>query len=447
MVLRRLHALRRDLLVANSFFIALSNASMGALGFLFWIVAAHMFPASEVGLATTLVTAAVLIGYASLLGFNNTFVRYLPASRQRNEEINTGLALVFLSALVIGGAYIGLVPSFVPQLHFLRARPLESVAIVVFVAFGSVNLVTDSVFVAFRSARYNVLVDGLLQGTIRLGVPVLLVGLGAFGLFAAFGLASTAAVVASILLMMWRFSYRPRFQISRDVLRRVFHFGAANYVAEMLTMVPVVALPLIVVHARGPAEAGYFYLAMSVANLLFAASIAVGQSLFAEGANETATLRQLAVRSGRLQLLNLVPASVVVVGAHLVLSAFGRAYAAHATTTLVVLAAATPAVGLKHWTAAILRLRHQLGSIVVANLCLGVLPCVLAAAWINRGIVWAAVGWLIGNLAAGVVAGLALLRRPLRDSEGHVGAPVGPAGPVGPVAVATSAGAAPLPAA
>lgn len=429
---RRISALRRDLLVTNSFFIALSNASMGALGFLFWIVAARLFPASQVGLATTLVSAGVLIGYASLLGFNSTFVRYLPFSAHRDEEINTGLILVFVGALVIGAGYIGVVPTFVPQLHFLRARPLEAAAIVVFVAFGSVNLVTDSVFVAYRSARYNVVVDGLLQGGIRLGLPVALVGLGTFGLFAAFGLASTAAVVASVLLLMWRFSYRPRLTVSRDVLRRVFRFGAANYVADMMTMIPVVLLPLIVVHGRGAAAAGYYYLALSVANLLYAASIGVGQSLFAEGANQTASLGHLGRRAARLQLYILVPAVVLVGASHLILAAFGTGYASHARAALVVLIAATPAVGLKHWTAALLRLRHQLRALVLANSCLGVLPCVLALFWVHRGIVWVAVAWLIGNLAAGVVAGAALL---LRQAPGAV-VPSMPAGQAVPVAAA-----------
>ncbi|HET6793718.1 MAG TPA: oligosaccharide flippase family protein [Acidimicrobiales bacterium] len=408
----RFRALRGDLLVTNSFFIALSNASMGALGFLFWIVAAHLFPPAEVGLATTLVSAAILIGYASLLGFNNTFIRYLPSSARRDDEINTGLILVFLGALVIGGAYVGAIPSFVPQLGFLRARPLESVAIVVFVAFGSVNLVTDAVFVAYRSARYNFLVDGLLQGTIRLALPVALVGLGAFGLFAAFGVASTAAVVASIALLAWRFSYRPRLRVSFDVLRRVFRFGAANYLAEMMTMAPVVALPLIVVHQRGPAEAGYFYLAMSIANMLYAVFIAVGTSLFAEGSQPGERLGRLAHRSGRLQLIALAPAVVIAAGAHRILSVFGSGYAGHGTTALVVLAAASPAVALKHWTAAMLRVRHQLRALVAANFAVGAVPAVLAAWWGHRGIAWVAVAFLAGNVVAGVVGGIALLRAP-----------------------------------
>jgi len=402
---------RHDHLVKNAFFIALSNASMGALGFLFWILAARLFRPSEVGLATTLVSGAILIAYASQLGFNSTFVRYLPISTEPDAEISTGLVLVFLSALLIGAIYVLVVPSSVPQLRFLHRNPVEAVLMVVFVAFGAVNLVTDAVFIAYRSAFYNFVVDGVLQSLIRLGAPVLLVGLGAFGLFTAFGVASMAAVTASVVLMVVKFSYRPRPVISMRVVRRVFRFGSANYLAALLTMVPILLLPIIVVRDAGAAAGGYFYLALQVANLLFNASLAACQSLFAEGSNQAGTLRHLAARSARIQGYLLLPLAVVMaLAGHWILIVFGRSYASHGTLTLAVLAASTPAVILNYWTSTLLRIRHQLAVLVLSNVVLAVLTCGLAAWWIGRGIAWVALAWLIGNLASGVVGGLPLLR-------------------------------------
>jgi O-antigen/teichoic acid export membrane protein len=411
-MIRRALALRHDRLVTNSFYITLSNASMGILGFLFWIVATRLYHPDQVGVATTLVSAGVLIASAGQMGFNISFVRFLPASGRRSDEINSGLAIVFLSSVLIGAAYVTVVPSFVPQLGFLHANWWQAAAIVVFVAFGAVNVVTDSVFIAFREARFNVVVDGLLQGSTRLALPVAFVGLGAFGLMTAYGIASCVAVTASILIMMGRYSYRPRPAISVETVRRVFRFGATNYVAELFTMVPVLLLPLIIIHERGSAAAGYFYLALSVANMLFMAGQAVGQSLLAEGSNETASLRDLGVRAGRLQVVMLAMALLFMAAGHRILLVFGRAYASHATLALVVLLASTPAVGLRNWSIALLRLRHRLPPILAANLCLAVIPCLLAAVTARYGLVWVAVSWLIGNLVAGLVAAAALLPAP-----------------------------------
>jgi O-antigen/teichoic acid export membrane protein len=423
--------LRQDHLVKNAFFIALSNASMGVLGFLFWILAARLFPPGQVGLATTLVSGAVLIAYASQLGFNNTFVRYLPVSSEPDAEISTGLVLVFLSALVIGTVYVVVVPSSVPQLHFLRTNLVEAGLMVVFTAFGAVNLVTDAVFIAYRSAFYNFVVDGVLQSIIRLGAPALLVGLGAFGLFAAFGVASTAAVIASIVLMVAKFSYHPRPVVSLRVVRRVFRFGSANYVAALLTMVPILLLPIIVVRDVGAAAGGYFYLALQMANLLFNASLAACQSLFAEGSNRVGNLRHLAARSVRIQVYLLLPLAVFMAGTgHWILVIFGRSYAAHGTLTLAVLAASTPGVILNYWTSTLLRIRHQLLALIVSNVVLAAVTCGLAAWWVGRGIAWVALAWLIGNLASGIVGGLPLLRpappAPMAEGDGAGPASVGP---------------------
>ncbi|HET6873876.1 MAG TPA: oligosaccharide flippase family protein, partial [Acidimicrobiales bacterium] len=408
-------------LVANSFYITLSNASMGLLGFLFWIVATRLYHTSQVGIATTLVSAAIFIASASQLGFNVSFVRFLPASEHRSDDIDTGLSLIFLCAILIGGIYMAVVPATVPQLRFLYSNWPQAVAIVLYVAFGAVNVSTDSVFIAFRQAQYNVLVDGLLQGTIRLVAPIALVSLGAFGLMTAYGVASLAAIVASVFLMMWRYDYRPRFRIHRHALRTVLHFGVWSYLAELCTMAPLLVLPLVVLHERDASSAAYYYLALAVAQLLFTAGMAVGQSVLAEGANQAASFQQLGRRAAKLQLVIAGAAVILILGAHRILEVFGRAYASHATLTLVVLLASAPAVGVRYGCVSLLRLRHELASVMAANLCLVVVPTVIAVFTIHNGLVWAAIGWLIGNIVSVVIAVLALwrsLRRQPADAAG-----------------------------
>ena len=83
--------LKSDHLLYNSFYLALTTATMGVLGFLFWLLNARLFSASEIGKATLLISATSLISYLSLLGFNNTFIRFLPTAEDPAGHINTGL--------------------------------------------------------------------------------------------------------------------------------------------------------------------------------------------------------------------------------------------------------------------------------------------------------------------------------------------------------------------
>ena len=420
---------RSDHLVRNSFFIMLSTAAMGAFGFLFWLVAARLFTSGEIGVATTLISATILISYLGQFGFDATFVRFLPTSSDRNAEINTGISLVAGGSLLLALAYILVVPSFVPALRFVRSSPLYATGFIVFTALGSINLVTDAVFIAYRAAKYNFIVDGLIQGVSKVALPILVVGLGAFGIFTASTGAALAAVVASIILLIRHFEYRPRLRVSRNVIRHVLSFSALNYVASLLNVMPVLFIPAIVINARGASEAGYYYVAFQMANLLFAGSFAISASLFSEGSYEDGDLHRLAWRAAKYLGLLAVPAvALLSLGGHWLLLAFGREYSQHAGPALAVFGFAVPAVSLNMWSHVMLRLSKQLWALVWSNVVLVLVVCGLTLLWVHHGLTWVALAYLLGNLAAGIAAlvpWLARHRRSLGVAAG-VAAPPSP---------------------
>jgi len=394
-----------DHLVRNSLFTMLAAGSMGGFGFLFWLVCAHLFTSAQIGVATTLISATILVSYFGQLGFEYTFVRFLPTSRDRNAEINTGLTLVGVASLVLSAAYILVAPTFVPALEFVRRSPLSSLVFVIFTAFTALNMLTDAIFIAYRSAKYNFLVDGLIQGTAKVVAPALMIGLGAFGIFAA----STAAAVVGVGFSTWflirRFAYRLRLGVSPAVLRQVFGFSGLNYLASLLNMVPVLVVPAIVINGRGPSEAGYYYLAFQMANLLYALPLAISGALFSEGSHDGIDLRHQARRASTfLGILALPAVALATVGGHWLLLIFGSEYGEHARTALAVFGFAVPVVGLNMLSQTMLRLSRQLGALILSNVGFVVVVCGLAAAWVHRGLAWVALAWLLGNLVAGVSA-------------------------------------------
>ena len=396
--------MRDDPLLANSVYLMLSTVTMGLFGFVFWVVAAHLFRPGQVGLATTLVAASILITHASQLGFNSTFIRFLPSAGERSEEINTGLVLVSAASLLVAAGYILVVPVFVHQLLEVRDSLALAVGFVVFCAMAAVNLATDAVFIAFRQARFNVLVDGLLQGVVKVTLPVVLIALGGYGVYAATGWAAVAAVAASLAIMVWKFGYRPRLQVSTRYLRRALRFSSANYGANLLNMVPILVLPLVVLHGLGAADAGYFYVAFQLAGVVFAVAYSISQSTFSEGSQPGVSFRGLMRRSARAEAVSVLPAAVVLlVVARLVLLVFGRAYAHRAVGALEILALSAPLVALYDWVCVLLRLRHELAELVVVNAVYALSITGLALAWSHRGLAWVAGAWLAGNLLAAAV--------------------------------------------
>jgi len=64
--------LAADHLVRNSLYLVLSSGLQAALGFAFWIVTARLFSLSDVGRASALISAAILMAYLALLGLNRS---------------------------------------------------------------------------------------------------------------------------------------------------------------------------------------------------------------------------------------------------------------------------------------------------------------------------------------------------------------------------------------
>ncbi len=377
---------------------------MAAFGFVFWVIVARLYQPAQLGVASTLISSMNFIAYLSLLGFNSTFVRFLPQSRNRDEHINTGLILVTGAALLSGGLFAVLAPLFAPKLGILHQSIWFELGFVALCVGAAVNLVTDSIFVAYRAAGYNLLVDGLLASSIQLLLPAVLIGLGAYGIYAAQGSAVFVAMLVSLLFLIKKFQYRPALKLNHQVWQEVKQYSFGNYAGNLFNTLPSILVPIIVLNKLGAAPAGYYYLAFMMANLLFAIAYGVTQSLFAEGSYEERQLWLLVKRAAALLAVLVIPASLIlVVVGPFILDVFGRNYGLHARQVLLVLAAAAPFTAACALGTVTLRITKHVGSILLINVFYALIICGLAFAWAPRGLAWVGGAWLSGQVLTAVI--------------------------------------------
>lgn len=409
MLIKKIQSLHQDDLFRNSFYLMLNTGVMALFGFVFWVINARIFTPEQVGIATSLISAMTLISFASALGFDITFVRVLPGSKSRSEVINTGLILSLVAAITLSIAYISIIPHITPQLSIVSQNIFYSVSFVFLVASAAINILTDSIFVAFRGAKYNLFIDGFLMGIAKLSLPFLFIGLGAYGLFAASGVAYSLALITSIIFLIAHFGYKPKFRVHLPTLRSVFKYSTSNYVAGLLNTAPTLVLPIIIIKYLGTAAAGYYYLAFVVANILYAIAYAVSQSLLAEGSSNPIQLRALLKRSVLIISVIMLPASIIMAFASpYVLQLFGRSYAIEASQLIITFAIASPAVAIYALVNSTLRLTNVLYGVIFTNAILAVTTIGLTILWIEKGLVWVGIAWTLGNLASAIV-GLAIL--------------------------------------
>ena len=402
-------ALNADRLVRSSFFLMAATSTIAVLGFGFSVVVARVFTPEQVGVGTSLISATSLIAYLSLFGLDATTIRFIANSKNPNAQITQSLLAVGALGLLISGIYVMLAPFYASALSFVRDNPLYAVGFVIAGALSGINLLTDSIFIGARRPEFNLLVDGFVQGTTKLILPIALIGLGAYGIFAAVGGGYLMAVMASILLMRrvlgFRFDFRPQAAITKAQLG----YSASSYVASVLNISPIMALPLITLHILGSAQAGYFYLTFQIANTINGVSYAIGQAMFAEGSFDESRLVYLAKRSAILIATVQIGAAIVLaLGSDFILSMFGRQYAEHGHHLLQILAIGTVAVALKTWADFLLKILGFMKRLIASNAVSAVVTIGLAHLWGSRGLEWFGWAWLVGQLASGTYAAAAL---------------------------------------
>jgi O-antigen/teichoic acid export membrane protein len=407
----------RDTLVVNSFFTLATSVVTAAGGFLFWTVNARLFTAAQVGLAGALLGACTTIASGSLLGFNQTLVRRLPGTPEPSRLINTSLLLVVTAGVAVASGYALIVPRFVTELAPIGTLSVHFAAFVLVSALTGVNVATDSIFVSHRQARYNFLIDGVLQSAVKLTLPATLAALGAYGMFLSAGIATLAAVAASVLVLARRFGYHPRFELDRHLVQRDLAFSSGTYLAELLDLVPTLVLPLLIVRSLGPGSAAYYFIAFQIAGILYAGIFAVTQSTYAEGCRTGGSLRALSRRAGRLLLLAPAGGVALALAGPSALGVIGPEYRAGGSGTLVVFSLGAVVVAPAALSAALLRLTGRIGALVATTALRNGVICLLALALVHHGPAWVAVAWVTGEAVSLVIPAWALARHAIRRAR------------------------------
>lgn len=89
----------RNPLHKNAVFLIATYGVIGLLGFFFWAIAARLYTPEQVGLATALISAVLLLHVFARLGLDIGLIRFLPGERDKPGMINTSFTLVGLFSI------------------------------------------------------------------------------------------------------------------------------------------------------------------------------------------------------------------------------------------------------------------------------------------------------------------------------------------------------------
>lgn len=311
-----------DSLYRNSFFLVMNRVLVVLTGFVFWMVATHLYSVNDVGLAVAFVSSSQLIGSFALFGFDTSIIRFFK-SYDRSKIFNTSFILVAVFSVIVGVVYIAGIKYFSPDLSILR-QPVYAAIFLLFTMALSVATITAQAFIAMRDAKYSFIQNVLLTLRIPLLLPLLF--LGSLGILSATFIAYLLTYLIVFYFLGKFIKFSPKIDVGFLKLSYKFSFG--NYISNMLYAATFSIIPIMVLNVSGSASAGLFYMGYTVGNFALQIPLALSISLFVEGVYGE-SLRKSVKKIGVLTLITLIGTIVFFnFFGRLVLSLFGKDYVA-----------------------------------------------------------------------------------------------------------------------
>lgn len=400
-----------DSLYRNSIYLMLSTAIMAFFGFFFWMINARLYTPEQVGIATTLISVIGLIAGFSNLGLNVGLIRFLPTSRNKNELINSSLLISSATSLVLSVIFLLGLHIFSPKLLFLRENPIYVISFIVFAIALSNNSIVESIFVAYRSAKY-ILVKNSIMSITKLFLPIAFIALSAYGIFTAVGLANIIALALAFFILIKLFNFKIVYKHNLSEVKKISAYSFGNYIAGFLGGLPTMVLPIIITNKIGVAEAGYFYIAMMIASFIYIIPIATTQSLFAEGTYRVENMNEQIIKTAKFTALILFPITIIIIlFGNLILSAFGKIYSTEAFIFLQLLAVSSIFVAINSICESILRLNNRVKDLININIFKTLLILLLCFLLIRIKLLGIGIAWVTGLAVVSIIYILDLIKK------------------------------------
>lgn len=395
-VLTKLKNLWSDSLYRNSFWLMAGSFSMAAIGFAYWIIAARLYTPSEIGLATTFLSATTLINNFAMLGFGTTLIRYLPNAKSKEAHINTSFTIVSIAALLLGLLYLmGL------QIWTVKLVPVFSsmwvvLLVLMFFPVNALNGITDSVYTSYRQAQW-VFVSNIIQSVAKLLALVLFPALGIWGVVGSNMFGISLAVIFCLVSISTLYKHHFRLFIDFDILKEVQRYAVGNYLSGLVGAIPGLILPIIITNRISPEQTAYFYMPNMLASMLIIIPATISRSYFTESSNTNAPVSLKRPITLTFSILIPLVVGLVLFGKY-ILSLFGSNYSISGYYYLVLVSVSILVSALNYFLGTKLLVQHRLRLLFAVNAIGALANLVLAWILTSRGINGVAIASIFSQL-------------------------------------------------
>jgi O-antigen/teichoic acid export membrane protein/aminoglycoside phosphotransferase (APT) family kinase protein len=408
--LQRLGSHVRTPVYREGYALVLSAGLAAALGFVYWIIAAHAYAPDVVGLNSAAISTMMLVSGVAQLNLIGGLLRFVPGAGPSTWRlVGWSYAISVVVAAVASFVFFVVARAWAPSLEFLSSDDGFAFWFIVATMVWCIFNLQDAVLTGLRRAVW-VPVDNVLFAVVKIVLLVIFAAtLPRFGIFASWTFAVVLSVIAiNALLVLRLIPEHVRAPIKSPEVanaRLISRFVAADYVGGLTWIVAITLIPIVITEQLGAAQNAYYSLAWVMTTPLYLVSANTGSSLMVAVVNEQARLREYTHRVFVQTAGLVVPAALVLtIAAPYFLELLGSAYADRGTTPLRLMALSSiPAMVTALYTS-VWRAEKRLSLLVWVRSVLNTALVLLSLALLHPyGIRGAAFAWLAVQTVGAVV--------------------------------------------
>ncbi|MEZ5342398.1 MAG: hypothetical protein R2706_13400 [Acidimicrobiales bacterium] len=260
-------------------------------GYFYWMFAARLFNADEVGRASAVIAAMNLTALVANMGLPTALIGLLPKQKSVEDRVSlvtSSFAVAVAMCLVLGTA-VGLgLPHFAPTLRSVLTLPVVAV-FTMGVVLSVLSVISDSIAIARRQA------EGLLMRNVTFTLFKLVMLLPAAKLTLngerfllsnwVLSLAIGFGFISAIVFPKFYGDTRPARHSLLSTARATVPSALGHHFANLGGQLPMFLLPLFVISRASDAASAHFYITWMVGSIFFMVSNATSNTLFAEGSH------------------------------------------------------------------------------------------------------------------------------------------------------------------
>lgn len=329
-------------LYRNAYALIASTILTSGLGFVYWILAAQLYPPEALGLQSAAISSMMLIATLAELNLTNTLMRYLPRAGESARRLILGSYGLSVSLAFFGGiAFVVVYNALVKDDNFLHSSSDFVVWFVVIVMIWCIFHLQDATLTGLREAVYVPIENGVFS-VLKIILLVLFVAMPATGIFTAWSI-PLLIVIVPINIIIFRKLVPQHMQSNSSnsmpiSLRQLSKFVAGDFIGQVFYLSVTMLMPAIIVAKLGPQENAYFYISWTIASSFDLIVMNIGSSLTVEGALNEHRIAGY-VREISLHMMRVIGplVLVVIIFAPVLLRIFGTSYATEGTVLLQLL--------------------------------------------------------------------------------------------------------------